>query len=150
MKHPMKTSDAPSSAGKWLAVSGIVIQVLGLLVVVVVVSRAMVELNKAAFGQAGIGDPSVMGDAVRGMPKRFFVINFMSQGISAVGNLLFVLSLTACRYRTLWFYWFICIWGALSIPSVPFGTAFGIFFLVYALSRKEEFLKAPQTSPSLS
>lgn len=150
MEHPMEHSEQPSSASKWLAISGIVIHALGLIFLVVVVSRAMVEVNNAAFGQAGIGDPSVMRDAIEGMTKRFLVINFMMQGINAVGNFPLVLSLTTCRYRAVWFFWFICIWGALSIPSVPFGTAFGIFFLVYALSRKEEFIKAPQTSTSLS
>ena len=150
MEYSSDHSRQQDSIGKWLAIMGIVIHVLGLLVLAVSLSRAVVELNSVGFGQAGIGDPSVMRDAMEGVTKRFFVFNFMSQGIGAFGNFLFVLALVARRYRAVWFFWFICIWSVLSAPSFPIGTGFGIFFLVYALSRKEEFLRPQSVSPSLS
>lgn len=150
MEQSMESSVPQSHSGKWLAIIGIVIQVFGYVMLMMVVMDSVAEVADMGFGTPGIVDPSHMAGAMNGMTRRFFDIIFISQAIGGVGNFLFVFSLVSCRYRAVWFFWFICIWGVLSAPSFPLGTGFGIFFLVYALSRKEEFLKTPQASPSLS
>jgi hypothetical protein len=73
---------------------------------------------------------------------------FLGVGIALAALLLFILAITAGRYRQPWAFWFACIYGCCLIPLIPIGTPFGIIMLVYALSKKTEFL-APQPQGSI-
>jgi hypothetical protein len=57
-----------------------------------------------------------------------------------VGLVLLTISLVSSRYRSEWFFWFLIIYGALLLGAFPcIGTAMGIFFIVYSLTKRREF-----------
>ena len=56
------------------------------------------------------------------------------------GLILLIIALVWLRYRAEWFFWFSIIYGVLLLLGFPFGTPFGIFLLVYALTKRNEFL----------
>jgi lipid-A-disaccharide synthase-like uncharacterized protein len=59
--------------------------------------------------------------------------------VSFVGLILVTIAVTACRYRAVWMFWFLCIYGGLMIFS--YFVPFGLFFLIFALVKKDEFLR---------
>lgn len=69
---------------------------------------------------------------------------FTGISVSLGGILLILISLAICHYRAVWLFWFLCLYGGLMIFSYFFP--FGLFFLIYALVKKDEFLK-PQAPP---
>lgn len=54
--------------------------------------------------------------------------------IGLVGCILLTVAITSCRYRAKWVFWFLVTYGALLTP-------FGLFFLIYCLIKKDEFLR---------
>jgi len=60
--------------------------------------------------------------------------------IGLAGLVFLLISLTSLRYRAEWFFWFLMIYGLMLCGAFPFGTIFGIFFLVYCLTKRREFL----------
>ena len=60
--------------------------------------------------------------------------------VGLVGLILLIMALTISRYRAEWFFWFLLIYGLILCVGFPFTTAFGIFFLVYCLTKRREFL----------
>jgi hypothetical protein len=60
--------------------------------------------------------------------------------VSVVGLVLVVLALTRFRYRSEWLFWFLTVYSALLLLVIPIGTVVGVFFLVYCLTRRYEFL----------
>jgi len=64
---------------------------------------------------------------------------FAGISVSLVGVILVLIAITAYRYRALWMFWFLCLYGGLMIFSYFFP--FGLFFLIYALVKMEEFLR---------
>lgn len=57
-----------------------------------------------------------------------------------VGLVLLTISLVSFRYRAEWFFWFLIIYGIVLLGAFPcFGTAIGIFFIVYSLTYRREF-----------
>ncbi|HZL14019.1 MAG TPA: hypothetical protein VFC85_07725 [Verrucomicrobiae bacterium] len=57
-----------------------------------------------------------------------------------VGLIMLITALTILRYRAEWFFWFLLIYGLILCVGFPFTTAFGIFFFVYCLTKRGEFL----------
>jgi hypothetical protein len=57
--------------------------------------------------------------------------------VAFLGHILMAVSVGISRYRARWFFWAIVISAPLLIPSFPLGT----FVFVYALVKREEFLK---------
>ncbi|OYW73936.1 MAG: hypothetical protein B7Z37_19750 [Verrucomicrobia bacterium 12-59-8] len=53
--------------------------------------------------------------------------------MSLVGILLVLISITVCRYRAVWMFWFLCLYGGLMIFS--YFLPFGLFFLIYGLMK---------------
>lgn len=69
----------------------------------------------------------------------FLVI--LGYGIGFIGLILLVIALVKNRYRAEWFFWFLVIYGVIVMGTFPIiGLAFGIFFLVYCLTKRREFL----------
>jgi hypothetical protein len=60
--------------------------------------------------------------------------------LGLVGLILLAVSLIPLRYRAEWFFWFLTIYGVILLGAFPFGTIFGIFFLVFCLTKQREFL----------
>ena len=60
--------------------------------------------------------------------------------LGLVGLILLMISLIPLRYRAEWYFWFLNIYGVILLSAFPFGTIFGIFFLVYCLTKRREFL----------
>lgn len=67
--------------------------------------------------------------------------------IGIIGLVLLIVSLTGCRYRAEWFFWSLVIYGVLALTAFPVGTAFGIFVLVYCLTKRHEFLRLGSEAP---
>jgi hypothetical protein len=59
---------------------------------------------------------------------------------SVVGLVLLCIALFGYRYRAEWFFWFLVIYGALLLLGFPVGSVVGLVFLVFCLTRREEFL----------
>lgn len=59
-----------------------------------------------------------------------------------VGVLLLAYALVWKRYREEWFFWFLVIYGFIAFGVFPFfGIPVGLFFIVYCLTKRSEFLK---------
>lgn len=133
----METSPSPprgafiAKLGAWLQLA----QVIGLAGTVVGMMKAFGELKTS-----GAGDPTKLSGAI----GEVLVSTFIGMAVAFVGVILVIIAITACRYRAKWMFWFLCIYGGLMIFSYFFP--FGLFFLIYALVKKQEFLPpvAPQ------
>ena len=55
------------------------------------------------------------------------------------GMLALLIAVTAFRCRAKWLFAFLIICGAAILVARPFGTAFGVFFIVFALLKRKEF-----------
>ena len=55
--------------------------------------------------------------------------------IGIVGLILLIIALVKYRYRAEWFFWFLVVYGGVLI-----ATPFGIFFVVYCLVHRREFV----------
>lgn len=97
------------------------------------------------LGAAGRSDPAKLSRAI----GEVLWSSFAGIAISLVGIILVIIAITARRYRAVWMFWFLCIYGGLMTFS--YFVPFGLFFFIYALVKKDEFLK-PQAlahDPSL-
>jgi hypothetical protein len=70
-----------------------------------------------------------------------FNLILTAMAIGLVGLVILVFTLISLRYRAEWFFWFLIIYGVMLCGSFPFGTIFGVFFLVYCLTKRREFLR---------
>jgi hypothetical protein len=89
----------------------------------------------------GIEDPAALSESI----GFALVITAIGLIIGIVGVILLTGSVTACRYRAEWFFWFLVVYGVLALSAFPVGTAVGVFFLVYCLTKRQEFLR-PRTA----
>ena len=122
--------------GRNLAIAGVVFQVgpiIGLAGTVVGMMRAFDSMGKTT----GMGDPTRLSEPI-GHVLISTAIGFI---VEFLGLILLTVSVTACRYRAEWFFWFLVVYGSVALLAFPVGTAFGIFFLVYCLTKKQEFLR---------
>lgn len=137
----METSPSPprgafiAKLGAWLQLA----QVIGL-------AGTAVGMMKAfrVLGTAGSNDPAKLSAAI----GEVLWTTSLGIAISFVGVILVIIAITACRYRATWMFWFLCIYGGLMIFSYFFP--FGLFFLIYALVKKQEFLPPASPQPTHS
>lgn len=113
--------------GAWLQLA----QVIGLAGTVTGMMRAFREVGTSAQS-----DPTIISGAI----GQVLWTTFAGIAVAAVGLIFVMIAITACRYRSVWMFWFLCIYGGLMIFSHFFP--FGVFFVIYALVKKDEFLKA--------
>ncbi len=88
---------------------------------------------------AGTSDPTRLSGAI----GEVLIAAAGGIAVSLIGVLLVLIAVTVCRYRAPWMFWFLCLYGGLMIPT--YFLPFGLFFLIYGLVKKEEFLR-PQAS----
>ncbi|HBJ83493.1 MAG TPA: hypothetical protein DDZ88_06400 [Verrucomicrobiales bacterium] len=112
--------------GVWLQLA----QLVGLAGTVTGMMKAFGELKTS-----GTGDPSKLNGAI----GEVLISTFIGIAVAFVGIVLVTIAITACRYRSVWMFWFLCIYGGLMIFS--YFVPFGLFFLIFALVKKEEFLR---------
>jgi len=120
--------------GRNLAVIGALLQlapIFGLLGTVWGMIQAFAALNAQ-----GVADANTLATAI----GHALTSTAIGMAVGVVGLALLCISLMRSRYRAKWFFWFLVIysWPLLFLMPV-FGTAFGIFFLIYCLSRRGDF-----------
>ena len=128
---------APSPRGAFIAKLGAwlqLAQLIGLGGTVMGMMKAFGELKTS-----GSSDPAKLSGAI----GEVLVSTFIGMAVALIGVILVIIAITACRYRSAWMFWFLCIYGGLMTVSHFFP--FGLFFLVYALVKKDEFL--PSVAP---
>ncbi len=132
-------NEPPSNSGAFIAKLGAwlqLAQVIGLAGTVTGMMKAFREL-----GTSGTSDPAKLSGAI----GEVLIASAAGIAVSFIGLLLVLIAITACRYRAVWMFWFLCLYGGLMIFSYFFP--FGLFFLIYALVKKDEFL--PVQAPAL-
>ena len=125
-----------AKTGRNLAIAGVVCQVgpiIGLAGTVIGMMGAFDSIGKTP----GMGDPTVISESV----GHVLISTAIGLVVGFIGLILLTVSVTACRYRAEWFFWFLVVYGSVALLAFPVGTAFGIFFLVYCLTKRQEFLK---------
>ena len=134
-----------TKTGRNLAIAGVVCQVgpiIGLAGTVIGMMGAFDSMGKTP----GMGDPTLISESI----GHVLISTAIGLVVGFIGLILLTVSVTACRYRAEWFFWFLVVYGSVALLAFPVGTAFGIFFLVYCLTKRQEFLKldANATTPS--
>ncbi len=135
-------SETPSNNGAFIAKLGAWLQ----LAQVIGFGGTVIGMMKAfrVLGTSGTADPAKLSRAI----GEVLWSSFAGIAVSLVGIIFVIIAITACRYRAVWMFWFLCIYGGLMIISYFFP--FGLFFLIYALVKKDEFLPRQQPSaPSI-
>lgn len=127
-----------NSNGRLLVIIGMICQ-LGPLIACV---SALLNIQRTV-NRSGIGDPSLVADAF----GKMLLYNLYGLLVGVIGLILFILALVVLRYRAEWFFWFLIVYGALLILAFPF-TLFGIFFYVYCLTKRREFLRSTDVIPN--
>ena len=130
-------NDPPSNNGAFIAKLGAWLQ----LAQVIGFGGTVIGMMKSfkVLSESGRSDPSILNEAIGGM----LISTFIGIALSLIGIVLVIIAITACRYRSAWMFWFLCIYGGLMTISHFFP--FGLFFLIYALVKKDEFLP-PQSA----
>ena len=131
-----------TTSGKYLAIIGAFLQagpIIGLVSTVVGMRKAFASLNSN-----GIADTAMVSSSIGDV----LVATAAGMVVGLIGVALIIVSLFACRYRAAWFYWFLVIYGVISLFIYPVGTVIGFVFLVYSLTNRNQFITpAPPSCP---
>lgn len=132
--HGMKSDPNPgpilAKIGAWLQVS----QIIGF-------GLAFSAMSKAAPANPNAADTTVAPEvlsAAMGQAIQYLLIGI---GVSVLGIMMIIMSAVIFRYRAAWFFRFLCIYGGAMILShmMPLG----IFLLIFAILKRNEFEKDP-------
>ncbi len=127
MSEPSSNSGAfIAKLGAWLQLA----QVIGFAGTVNGMRKAFLTLKTS-----GAGDPEKLSGAI----GEVLMAAAGGIAVSLVGVILVIIAITVCRYRAVWMFWFLCLYGGLMTPTYFFP--FGLFFLIYGLVKKDEFLR---------
>jgi hypothetical protein len=129
---PLAATSSPF--GEKLALLGIVLQI-GSLLGIVLVSCWRIH----AMSALGAHGPVTLDD-LDNIIGRFAVVIGVCLVSFFLSLVLLCISLAVCRCRAAWFFWFLATYSWLLVLMPPAGTAAGIFFLIYSLSRRSEFI----------
>ncbi|OYW24871.1 MAG: hypothetical protein B7Z55_00940 [Planctomycetales bacterium 12-60-4] len=132
-------NEPSSNSGAFIAKLGAWLQLAQLIGLAGTVAGMMKAFRK--LGTSGTSDPEKLSGPI----GEVLIASAAGIAVSFIGVLLVLIASTACRYRAVWMFWFLCLYGGLMIFSYFFP--FGLFFLIYGLVKKEEFLR-PQ-APAL-
>jgi hypothetical protein len=126
-------NDPPSNNGAFIAKLGAWLQLAQFIGLAGTVAGMMKAFQ--VLGTSGTADPEKLSKAI----GEVLVSAAGGIAVSFVGLILVTIAVTACRYRAVWMFWFLCIYGGLMIFS--YFVPFGLFFLIFALVKKDEFLR---------
>ncbi|MEY2821239.1 MAG: hypothetical protein RJA37_586 [Verrucomicrobiota bacterium] len=129
-----------AKVGAWLQVA----PVLGIVGTIFGMSKAFKIL-----AHSGAGDPARLSAAIGDV----LIYTIIAVSMALIGLVLVTIAITACRYRSRWMLKFLRFYGLLSIilsaALLVFGQykvslylPFGLFFLIFAHMKKEEFMQA--------
>ncbi|MFN0077648.1 MAG: MotA/TolQ/ExbB proton channel family protein [Prosthecobacter sp.] len=140
-------NERPSNNGAFIAKLGAwlqLAQIIGLAGTVTGMMKAFKTLEAS-----GAGDPAKLSAAIGD------VLVYTATGIalSFIGLVLMIIAITVCGYRSRWMFQFLCFYGlfviGLNICLLIFGhfalslhLPFGLFFLIFAQVKKDEFMQA--------
>jgi drug/metabolite transporter (DMT)-like permease len=127
-------NEPPSNSGAFIAKLGAWLQLAQLVGFAGTVNGMLKAFS--TLKTSGAGDPEKLSGAI----GEVLITAAGGIAVSLVGVLLVLIAITVCRYRAVWMFWFLCLYGALMIFS--YFVPFGLFFLIYALVKKDEFLPA--------
>ncbi|TDU81287.1 hypothetical protein EI77_00590 [Prosthecobacter fusiformis] len=134
-----------SQRGALLAKIGALLQVAQL----IGLAATLATMNAAA-GNFNI-QPTATDATVAEVAKASTVMSnathylFFGTGIAVIGMIMVIVAATVYRYRANWFFWFLCVYGGAMTISYMFP--FGLFFLIYALTKRKEFDLDPGPQP---
>ena len=127
-------NEPPSNSGAFIAKLGAWLQLAQIIGLAGIVNGMMKAFRE--IGTSGTSDPALLSGAI----GEVLIAAAGGIAVSLVGLLLVLIAITVCRYRAVWMFWFLCLYGGLMIFS--YFVPFGLFFLIYALVKKDEFLPA--------
>jgi multisubunit Na+/H+ antiporter MnhC subunit len=133
----MTTNPEESTHGRTIALTGVFLQVATILSTIGTVLGMRHAFSILHASPTGISDPRQLASAIGDV----LIITAIGVGIGLIGLVLLCIALLGSRYRAEWFFWFLVLYGTLMVFTFPIGTLFGIFFLIYCLTRRHEFLK---------
>ena len=139
MKEPPSNSGAfIAKLGAWLQLA----QVIGFAIGFARTVPSMMNLFHE-LGTSGPSDPAVLKTNIGEILKAMMVAP-VGIAISLIGLLLVLIAITVCRYRAVWMFWFLCLYGGFMIFIIWYFFPFGLFFLIYGLTKKDEFQLRPE------
>lgn len=140
-------NEPPSNNGAFIAKLGAWLQVSPVIGIV----ATMFGMAKAfkVLETNGAGDPARLSAAIGDV----LIYTMIAFSVALVGVVLITIAITVCSYRSRWMYKFLRFYGlltiALSVALLVFGhfkvslhLPFGLFFLIFAQKKKEEFMQA--------
>ena len=135
-------NNTKSTTGRFLAIAGAICQIGP----IVGLAGTMLGMKQAfdSLGTSNVGGVSPLSGGVSGLSDSIGVVlisTAIGLIVGIIGLILLIVSLTGCRYRAEWFFWFLVIYGVLALTGFPVGTVFGVFVLVYCLTKRHEFLR---------
>jgi hypothetical protein len=93
----------------------------------------------SAFGYAVDGFPAT--DRAMKIAIAVMFVGGIGMLAGFVGLIRLCIALVKDHYRAPWLFWLLVGYGPFLLSLFPWGTAFGIFFIVYALIRRREFFQ---------
>ena len=99
-----------------------------------------------AITASGRSDPQLMAEGI----GQAMVPVVLAVGVSTWGILGSVVIVAASSYRARWFYWASVALAALHIVAFPFGTLFGLAFLVLLIVKRAEFRSHAQGASAVA
>jgi hypothetical protein len=69
------------------------------------------------------------------------VVGGIGMFVGFFGVIFICVALVKDRCRARWLFWLLIGYGPFLMLMVPWGTPFGIFFIIYALIRRREFFQ---------
>jgi hypothetical protein len=137
-------SRTTSSVVRWCAILATAVQgvlLVGFVFFVLAILRTFREITAS-----GEPNPQLMAQGV----GEALIPIVLAAALSVWGILASVLIATVSRYRAKWFYRLSLVSAVLHVLAFPFGTAFGLAFLVLLLVKRAEFRAPAGASPLAS
>jgi hypothetical protein len=98
------------------------------------------------FGLAVDGPP--MSDRAMKVTVAVMFVGGIAMLAGLVGLILLCIALVRDRYRAPWLFWLLVGYGPFAVLLFPWGTGFGLFFIIYALIRRREFFQRVESLTS--
>ena len=125
-----------TNRGKIFAVTGAMLQLGGPVIGAIGTAIGMMHAFDT-LGATGPTDPQRLSTNI----GEVLIFTVIGLGVGLIGIALLCVALFVYRYRAMWLFWFLVIYGGVLLLGYPVGTAIGILFLVYCITHRHEFFK---------